>query len=312
MKTTNPLLKKIGITARLLGAAVVMLAAFMAGALIAGTDAPQLSPAEAQMSAQIMLLVTTVNALILSYLALRSRWHGWKLAGALFLAQYGIETVMPQIETVVFNQALQLSTPQIVSLFVSGFVRALIFAPLAVWVLGKSRRQETAADLNDRLHFSGRAWAIRLTLLAALYTVIYFVFGYFVAWQSPALRQFYSGSTAILPFFTHMAQTLASDPWLALVQFGRGYLWVLIVLPVVRMFKGGMVETCFALALVLAVLLADFILFPNPFMPAAVRLAHFVELTSSMALFGVLIGWVLWQGAIHRNAAGNSSGGLGG
>lgn len=306
MNTMVPLRKRLGMAIRLLGVVFVMLVAFMVSAMVPGTDVPALSPAEAQVSAQVMLLVCTVNALILAYLALRSRCHGWRLVGALLLAQYGVETLMPQIETVVFNQALQLSTAQIVALFITGFLRALIFAPLAVWLLGKFRNDNNdnvVAQPSNRLHLSTRAWATRLTLLAALYTVIYFLFGYFVAWQSPELRQFYSGSTTILPFFTHMAQTLRSDPWLVLIQFGRGYLWVLVVLPVVCMFRGGRWETCFALALLLAVLLADFILFPNPFMPVAVRMAHFTELWTSMALFGVLIGWVLLFNPPKRSQA---------
>lgn len=293
MSSMISLRKRLGMAVRLLGVVLVMLLAFMVSAMALGSNAPALSPAEAQVSAKVMLLVCALNALILAYLALRSRWHGWRLVGAIFLAQYGIETFMPQIETVVFNQALQLPTAQIVSLFITGFLRALIFAPLAVWLLGKFRNDTAVAQSNNSLHLSVQEWAKRLTVLAALYTIIYFLFGYFVAWQSPELRQFYSGSSAILPFFTHMAQTLRSDPWLALIQFGRGYLWVLVVLPVVLMFRGGVRETCFALALVLAVLLTDFILFPNPYMPEAVRMGHFSELWSSMALFGVLIGWIL-------------------
>lgn len=293
MKTTISVKEILGTVARLLGAVVIMMVAFFVSAMVSGADAVQLSPEEAAISGQMALLVSTVNALILSYLALRSRWHGWKLAGALLLAQYGIETFMSQIETVVFSQALQLTLEQAVTLFVSGFVRALIFAPLAVVVLGKIRKDESVTTENTRLIFSVGGWATRLTILAALYTLIYFVFGYFVAWQSPDLRQFYSGSTDILPFFAHMARLLSADPTLALVQFVRGYLWVLIVLPVVRMFRGGTLETCFALALVLAVLLSDFILFPNPYMPEAVRMAHFPELWSSMVLFGALTGWVL-------------------
>src|SRR6266478_5970050 len=38
----------------------------------------------------------------LSYLILRSRWHGWMLVGAIFVAMYGISTVASQVETVAF------------------------------------------------------------------------------------------------------------------------------------------------------------------------------------------------------------------
>jgi hypothetical protein len=287
-------LKPLGTLARLIGAVVVMIIAFMVSSMVSGADmAVKLSAAEAQLSGQVLLLVSAVNALLLSYLAWRSRWHGWKLAGALFLVQFGIETFMPQIETIVFNSALQLSASQIFTIFATGFVRALVFAPLAVWILGKTRKDAAADEPNTRLRFSRSGWIRRLSLLGVLYVIVYFLFGYFVAWQSADLREFYSGSREILPFFTHMAGVLATDPLLMLIQFVRGLIWVGLGLPIMRMFKGGKLETGFAVALALSVLLSDFILFPNPYMPEVVRMAHFTELWSSMAVFGALTGWVL-------------------
>ncbi len=294
MKTTSPIFPVFGTIARLLGAAVAMFIAFMLSAMVSGADAAQLTPEEATLSGQMVLLVSFINALVLSYLALRSRWHGWKLVGALFVTQYGIETFMSQVETVVFNQTLQLTVEQVVTVFVSGLLRALIFAPLAVWILGKMRPAKSAdVPSTHRLAFSSLEWVKRLSLLAGLYVVVYFIFGYFVAWQSAELRQFYSGSSEILPFFTHMVGVLRDDPMLALIQFVRGYLWVLVVLPLVFMFKGGKLETTFALALSLSVLLSSLILFPNPYMPEPIRMAHFYELMSSMIAFGGLVGWVL-------------------
>lgn len=297
MKTNNPALQALVMAARLAGVIVLMIVAFMVSGMVSGADSVALSPADAETAGLMVLLVSAINALILAYLALRSRWHGWKLAGALFVAQYGIETFMSQIETVVFNQALQLTGPQIMSIFITGLVRALLFAPLSVWILGKTHRDEAADTENTRLVFSAAGWTRRLVVLSVLYALVYFVFGYFVAWQSAELRQFYAGSTEILPFFAHMGNLLfVADPWLAPIQLARGLLWVLIILPVVRMFKGGGFETSFALALALGVLLSDFLLFPNPYMPSTVRMVHLVETGLSMALFGALTGGILtWK-----------------
>lgn len=288
-------LKTLGLLARLFGAVALMFVAFMVSATVSGADSVKLTPAEAQTSGMVVILVSLINALVLSYLALRSRWHGWKLAGALFLVQYGVETFMSQIETVVFNQALQLTTSQVVTIFVSGLIRALIFAPLAVWILGKTRKDAANDAPNTRLVFSGAEWVKRLTIVAALYVLVYFIFGYFVAWQSAELRQFYSGSKDILPFFSHMVGVLTNDPRLALIQFVRGYMWAALALPIMRMVKGGTLETCFAVALTLGVLLSVFVLFPNPYMPEIVRMAHFYELSSSMLTFGALTGWILMK-----------------
>lgn len=293
MNTKNAILKGLGFVARLLGTAFIMFVAFMISAGVSGADAVELSPEEAQISGIVVLLVSIVNSLVLSLLALRSKWYGWKLVGAIILIQFGVETFMSQIETVVFSQALQLTVRQAITLFSSGLIRALIFAPLAVWVLGKFRRETTGDKLNSRLVFSAGEWIKRLSLLAALYTVVYFIFGYFVAWQWAETRQFYSGSTEILPFFTHMTGILSNDPGLIVIQFVRGLMWAGLATLIVRISKGGTLETCLMVALTFSVLLAIFVLFPNPYMPAIVRYSHFFELSSSMLVYGALTAWIL-------------------
>jgi hypothetical protein len=146
-------------------------------------------------------------------------------------------------------------------------------------------------------------WVMQLSTLAIAYAVVYFLFGYFVAWQWAATREFYSGTTDLLPFFTHIANTFRADPALPLFQLFRGFLWAGLALPIVRMFKGGRVETAIAVALAFSVLLASLVLFPNPYMPTLVRQSHFFELSSSMLVFGGLTGWWLAKKEANRATA---------
>src|SRR5260370_392970 len=71
----------------------------------------------------------------LSYVILRSRWHGWMLVGAIFVSMYGISTVASQLDSVAF---LSYKLPQgmIRAIFVQGAIAAALFAPLAVLALG--------------------------------------------------------------------------------------------------------------------------------------------------------------------------------
>lgn len=178
-------------------------------------------------------------------------------------------------------------------IILSGLVRALVFAPLAVFVLGKARQDPTADEPNPRLVMTSAERVRRLSILSIAHAVVYFLFGYFVAWQWAETRQFYSGTTDLLPFFAHMANTFRADPALPLFQLLRGFMWAGLALPIVRMFKGGRVETSMAVALTFSVLLATLALFPNPYMPTLVRQSHFFELSSSMLVFGALTGWTL-------------------
>ncbi len=74
----------------------------------------------------------------LSYLILRSRWHGWMLAGAIFVSMYGISTVASQLDSIAF---LSNKLPQgmIRAIFFQGAIAGALFAPLAVLALGKWR-----------------------------------------------------------------------------------------------------------------------------------------------------------------------------
>jgi hypothetical protein len=48
-----------------------------------------------------LLLACLLNTILLAYLIIRSRWRGWRLIAAVFVAFYGTTTLMSQIETAV-------------------------------------------------------------------------------------------------------------------------------------------------------------------------------------------------------------------
>jgi hypothetical protein len=52
-------------------------------------------------------------------------------------------------------------------------------------------------------------------------------------------------------------------------------MWAGLAWLIVTMLKGRRLEICLAVAVTFAVILASGVIFPNPFMPAMVRQAHF-------------------------------------
>jgi hypothetical protein len=93
-----------------------------------------------------LLLVCLLIALVVSYIILRSDSYGWKLAGAWFLAMYGVMTVLSQIETVIYMRQ-RMPSGMVAKLFLMGAVVAALFAPLALLILGKMRAlEESEAD----------------------------------------------------------------------------------------------------------------------------------------------------------------------
>ena len=281
---------------RLVLASIAMLIAYMLSTLVIGETNTTITVEEASRAGQVLFLVSCINALVLSYPILRSPWHGLKLIGTVILIQFGVETFMSQIETLYFNRSLQLATAEFVSIVVAGAIRAVVFAPLVVFIFGKLRKSvqpESKWSSTPLL-----AWGLRLAAIAVLYVILYFLFGYFVAWQWEETRLFYSGTTAIQPFLDHFRSLFSSQPDILPFQLLRGALWSLLAIAIARMMKAKRWEASLAVALIFAGLLSSGIgLFPNPYMPDMVRQSHFFELLSSMLLFGGIAGWVFHEHA---------------
>ena len=277
-------------TGKVLGMSLAMIFSFILASGIAYPSAASAtqSPEEAAQAGVALLVVSVVNALLLGWLILLSRWRGIKLVGAVLLVLFGVQTFMSQIETLFFGSAFNIPLAEMKSIILSGFLTAFLFSFLAVLIMGKMRKVdevESAAPLN----LSAKEWAVRLSLLPVAYIVIYFIFGYFVAWQSPDVRLLYTGSTSIEPFFTHMGHTLQNGFEIIPFQFVRGLVWIGFALLIIKMTTGATWKKAIVVGLLLGLLLTSQLLFPNPYMPAPVRLAHFIETSTSTFLYGVLV-----------------------
>ena len=279
---------KLAITTaiRLLALALVYFVCFavVSGALLA-TTMDQPAPADAGATLLALLVVSLVHAAVLTYVIRRSRWSGWKLIVSVFFVFYGVSTLMPQIETAYF--VTRLPPGMLPRLFLAGLIIAAVVSPLAVLILGKARSRTDEASDELRLKLPASEWAIKLSLIALVYVVIYFTFGYFVAWRNEAVRVYYGGNDPG-SFIAQMGNLLRTEPRLFLLQIARGLLWTVIALPVIRMMKGKWWEAGLAVALLFAMGSSQ-LLIPNPLMPAEVRMAHLVETLTSNFLFGWLV-----------------------
>ena len=97
---------------RILAACLLLAVCFAVGSALSGLDkigqqtvASQPAPPAKQQVPPVpedflrsFLIFTLCVGGTLSYLILRSRWHGWMLTGAIFVSMYGISTVVVGIE----------------------------------------------------------------------------------------------------------------------------------------------------------------------------------------------------------------------
>jgi hypothetical protein len=247
--------------------------------------------AQAQQAASLLgplLVYTFLVALVTAWIIQSSRWRGLKLIAALVFTFYGLMTFISQIESIAYLRA-KMPPGLIKDLFVMGAVVAVLFVPLAVPIMGKIRGPEQP---HAERVLTMKSQAARFGILAIVYVVLYYLFGYYVAWQNPELRLYYSGTTELKSLYQTMRSTVAGTPWMLAFQFGRGLLWALFAYPVVRMLNTRRIETAGIIAALFGVW-SFALLMPNPLMPASVAHSHFSETLWSDLLLGAIVGWAL-------------------
>lgn len=208
----------------------------------------------------------------------------------LFVLSFGAQTFKTQIETAYFLPAFPLLNGnfELYVLILRGFVTSLLFTLLVVLLVGGfSRRPRPQSNFSvsaDQAVKTG-AW------LPLVYIVLYLLFGYYVAWQPQEVRLFYGGTAQLPSIWFQWGTTLMQKPELPVFQYWRGILWILCLIPLFKGFSGKRIELVVLSALALAYLPTAALAYPNPLMPAGVSLAHFWEVSISMAIYGALCGW---------------------
>ncbi|HEX3026794.1 MAG TPA: hypothetical protein VHR42_06160 [Clostridia bacterium] len=231
-----------------------------------------------------LLVYSLLNVLILTVWIENSRLRGIRLAVVCFTVFWGVQYFMTQIETLFFNSAVKMPVSEVFRVSSSGALYTAVFSMLAVWILGKFKKENARNEITGE-KAARFALLPNLAVLTLTYVVIYFLFGYFVAWQFPVIRQFYTGSTQIVNFFQHMA---GQSPFLILFQLFRGILWALLALLILNSLKVKNRASYLIPGLLFSILISAPLLLPNAYMPDAVRFGHTIELFSSMLTYGIL------------------------
>jgi hypothetical protein len=253
---------------------------------------PQTAPKpQAPQTSENFLLMFSIFSLcvgiVVAYLVLRSSWHGWRLVGAIGMGIYGLSTVAAQIESLFF---LSDKMPQglIAAIFLQGALSTVLFAPLAVLLLGKWRTPP-ANPSPGPLRAPFAAW--RLALIVTAFVFLYMFFGYYIAWQNPVLRQYYGGPE-YASFYAALKANWIYHRSIYALQVFRALLYAACLYPLVRMLRTARWETALAMALFVSVWTTVLFL-PNPIMPASVAHTHFWETLSFSLVFGSLAGWLM-------------------
>jgi hypothetical protein len=189
-------------------------------------------------------VVALASAGLTSFLILRSRWSGSKLALGIGLTFFGAHTVLPELEAVGWRNSLSRSPGSAgVSLF-TGAVLAMMLAAAAVVILGRSAPAPKAIRVARPSAAAFVGLVLDVASAALAYVAIYFGLGCSMGWYSAGLG---SGSDTGPLCLARSAALLGATPDLLWVEAVRGSIWALIAVTLTRMLRGGVIETALAL-----------------------------------------------------------------
>lgn len=235
-----------------------------------------------------LALVCLVMALLTIWFVSRSAAVGVKLGVYVFGMIFGIMFFMTQIETIYFLDAVKMPWQVLVATLSSGLLVCIALALFAM------RLRHKLGEPRARVGMNTQQLPLKFGIISLAYVVIYFLAGYYIAWQVPELRQYYSGSLEKLPFLVHMGNVLIVDYWLTPFQVLRGFLWALIgYFTLVSLVKIKLWERVLMLAIAMGVLPAIPLIISNPYMPETIRWTHLYEGSVSNFIFGLIIALIL-------------------
>ena len=173
---------------------------------------------------------------------------------------------------------------------VSVFFRFLITYTLFSAFLSMISKKNKIENVKEEAPINYKLISQKILSLAVMYIIIYNLFGYFIAWQFEATRIYYTGHSELKGFFTMLFQNF-SDSKFVIVHFFRGILFGLVGYIFYTLLECSKSKKLLILALIFGGFGFQIIL-PNPVFPEMVRISHFVETTSSMMVFGLIVGFI--------------------
>jgi hypothetical protein len=218
-------------------------------------------------------------AAALAYPISRSRLSGKALFGVVFLAVFGLMTVLTLVEAAVF---LNITPGELLIEIVKSTLTSAALSWLAVTLYPKLGDMVTAVEHGPNPPTTA-SWVRRWVGVSLIYLVLYITAGILIL---PLIRTWYEAQG-----------TLEPNPALLFpLQIARGALFVAFVLPLLRSMSVTRRQASLAMAVMIPLVHGVAALIPpNPFMPDYVRHAHMIEIGWSNFVLGLLIGFLFWN-----------------
>jgi hypothetical protein len=227
----------------------------------------------------LALLGAFVLAAPLSFPIARSRLSGRALFGVVFLAVFGLTTVLTEVESALF---LDMTGRELLIGVLELTIASAVLSWLAVALYPRSG-VDVAGRADGPNPPTTASWVRRWIGVACIYLVLYITAGLLIL---PTIRSWYEAQGTLQP-----------NPAVVLpLQIVRGALFVAFVVPLLRSMRATRWQGSVAMAVMIPLVHGVSALIPpNPFMPDYVRHAHMIEIGWSNFVLGLLIGFLFWN-----------------
>lgn len=268
------------------GLVVLFLVIFMLGTLTRIIHLVPISLTETAYS----LLIGVIMTAFLAWLVPKIRLSLRSLVLLLWLNLFSIEYFINYVEALFFTTIFESSyfVPLFGSTFATAIVSSLfvslIVAMSAAFLLGQ-RGTTTGVSASLRTHLSTRtkgSWILRIAAGSIVYFPIYFFFGLLV---TPFVLPYYNNPSSglVIPSFAVMVP----------VELLRGFLFVLVLLPLLATIAAGRTTNFVALATMLYIPGGLVALLGNTLIPAAIIPFHGLEILGDSIVYGLVLSRIL-------------------
>lgn len=225
------------------------------------------------------LLETLVMDLYIRQLSL-SRWPRFTV---IWVSLFVLQFVLTQMETWFYIGSESIPTTLVLNTVYSGLLATGIFALFATYSYPSKVSKIT---LKSPVIYPSIVYILVLGLL--VYPGLYFLAGYFIAWQNEGLRVYYTGTAQLQSFPQVMHDNL--NEGIVYFQMARGVFWAALgwFLTMVMIPKSKH-KQALILGLLFATIMNAQLLIPNPYMSDPIRLTHAIETGSSNFLWGMIV-----------------------
>lgn len=201
----------------------------------------------------------------------------WELIWKTSLLFYGVTFLQSGIEAVLFLNYMQSTMTQadIHAMVIFGLVNTLFIVPIAVLLFHKE------VSRSPQLSLPTKILLVRFSAISVAYMVVYILFGALVFKPLAGAH-----------FDTYYGN-MAMPDWLFPFQIVRGLIWAALAYRLLKLISGERKRLIYITTIFIALPFSSLLLPHNEVMPLPIRMAHLVEILSSMLLFGFLCGSLL-------------------